>query len=134
MKKKLVLSAMLVALLALGLTVTGCPTEDDDDSGGGGGGSAPAELVGKWYKDAPKTSFAFQIYENGGVDDAPDKPNEVFATITMKSGDGTSGVFTARHNLGVGSDKDITFTTSGNELVVSDGKHMSWIDVGTYYK
>jgi hypothetical protein len=33
MKKKLVLSAMLVALLALGLAVTGCPTEDD------GGGS-----------------------------------------------------------------------------------------------
>jgi hypothetical protein len=38
MKKKLVLLAMLVCLLALGLTVTGCPTEDDDSSSGGGGG------------------------------------------------------------------------------------------------
>jgi hypothetical protein len=38
MKKKLVLSAMLVSLLALGLSLPGCPTEDDDNDGGGGGG------------------------------------------------------------------------------------------------
>jgi hypothetical protein len=46
MKKKLVLSAMLVCLLALGLGLAGCPTEDDDS---GGGAKLPGNLQNtKW--------------------------------------------------------------------------------------
>jgi hypothetical protein len=51
MKKKLVLSAMPVALLALGLAVTGCLTEDDDDSSSSSGGSVPSDLQGMWLLD-----------------------------------------------------------------------------------
>jgi hypothetical protein len=42
MKKKLVLSAMLVCLLTLGLSLAGCPTD------GGDTGNKNAELVGTW--------------------------------------------------------------------------------------
>jgi hypothetical protein len=48
MKKKLVLSAMLVCLLALGLTLIGCPTDGGGGGGGGGGNSWPTEILGQW--------------------------------------------------------------------------------------
>jgi hypothetical protein len=37
MKKKLILSAMLVCLLAIGLSLLGCPTDGGDDGGNGNG-------------------------------------------------------------------------------------------------
>ncbi|MDR0997788.1 MAG: hypothetical protein LBL70_01875 [Treponema sp.] len=61
MKKKLVLSAMLVALLALGLTVTGCPTEDDDDDGGGGGGGGKGVNATISMADLGSNSFTLTL-------------------------------------------------------------------------
>jgi hypothetical protein len=55
MKKKLVLSAMLVCLLALGLSLSGCPTDGGDDDGGG---KLPANLQNtKWEDDGDILEF-----------------------------------------------------------------------------
>jgi hypothetical protein len=112
MKIKL-FSVMLVCLLALSFGFVSCGGDDDS-----GGGNVPTELVGKWYSDAEKMYLAFQIYANGGVDDDEDKPNETFGTITLKSGTGTSGVFSYRHNL-LGNTADVTFTIASNVLSIS---------------
>jgi hypothetical protein len=46
MKKKVIYSGLLPALLVFGLALAGC----DHNPRPGGGGGVPAELVGKWYE------------------------------------------------------------------------------------
>jgi hypothetical protein len=66
MKKKLILSAMLVGLLVLGLTLSGCPTDSD-----GGSGKSPEEeaaeklsFIGTWRDGDPNypqdTEYAWE--------------------------------------------------------------------------
>jgi hypothetical protein len=57
MKKKLVFSAMLVCLLALGLALTGCSSDD-----GGGGVSLPGNLRNTTWKDGDDT-LEFKVNE-----------------------------------------------------------------------
>jgi hypothetical protein len=72
MKKKLLFSAMLVCLLALGLT--GCGDKDSGDSSSpGGGGSIPTELVGSWGKQVNPFITVFKINSDGsGIWGDPD--------------------------------------------------------------
>jgi hypothetical protein len=72
MKKKLLFSAMLVCLLALGFT--GCGGGGGDPSSPGGG-SIPSELVGTWGKVTSPTQFqrVFTINSDGsGIWGDPD--------------------------------------------------------------
>jgi hypothetical protein len=59
MKKKLIIMAMLVGLLALGLTFISC-----DNGSTGNGDSIPAQLVGTWGLASPYSQF-FQINSDG---------------------------------------------------------------------
>jgi len=113
MKNVLKVLGIIALVAVIGFSMVSC---GDDDSGGGG--KVPTELVGKWYSDSGKTNFVFQVYDNGGVDDAPDKPNETFGKITLKSGTGASGVFTYKHNLFPKEGADVNFTTASNTLVI----------------
>jgi hypothetical protein len=59
---------MLVALLALGLAVSGCPTEDDDSSSSSGGGvNAPDALQGMWRQGSRLLRFTGTRWGGGPV-------------------------------------------------------------------
>jgi hypothetical protein len=64
MKKKLVLSAMLVCLLTLGLSLLGCPTDGGDDGGGGGGPTVDERYQGIYVNDLTNPTWTLEIKAN----------------------------------------------------------------------
>ncbi|GHT61627.1 hypothetical protein FACS1894109_20290 [Spirochaetia bacterium] len=105
MKKKLIFSVTLVMVLALGLALVGCKTDDDDSSGGG----VPSELVGKWYSKASDTVLVFEITSanklimSGVTYDASVSGK----TVSMKMSGVTGGTF--------------DYSISGSEMTITNG-------------
>jgi hypothetical protein len=131
MKKKLVLSAMLVALLALGLSLVGCPTEDDDDGGGGGGGIVPTELQGNWLRDTAGTERHLRITSNGWGKQSDNFPNddEIYFIITS-----STGTKIDYHHKFSNDMESFNWVVSGTTLTITGSTYDHILDNGTYTK
>jgi hypothetical protein len=120
MKKKLVFSAMLVCLLALGFALAGCSSDDD-----GGGTIDTAKLKGTWVKDGdPSYQLIFGSYD------------EYMGISLGHTGGGHNGGGSTDINGDViGNDEDsFKVAFDGEKLVVSEGKGDFATYNGTYTK
>jgi hypothetical protein len=121
MKKKLVLSAMLVCLLTLGLSLLGCPTDSDD----GGGGIDTAKLKGNWIRDDNANyNIEFGDLKTTGIQIDYSNKNDVIGGGTISvNGD----------VIGSGDDS-FKVAFEGERLKVSEGKGDFITFNGTYTK
>jgi heat shock protein HslJ len=131
MIKKRVLSVMLVCLLALGLSLIGCPTEPDDP-GGGGGGIAPAELQGNWLRDSEGTERHLRITSNGwGRNTGSFPPDDKISFIITAS---TGNKIDYHHKLFPDAPESFEWAVSEPTLTISNSSSENYMRNGTYTK
>jgi hypothetical protein len=98
MKKKIVLSAMLVCLLVLGLTLIGCPTDSDDDF-------TITKLEGKWVNPIAIINYGYSDFS--------------FTFTGNKMLFNSSGNNDSTTNAG-------TFTFTDDEITFIPGRESTW--------
>jgi hypothetical protein len=116
MKKKLIFSAMLVCLLALGLGLTGCSSDDDGDVSNNG-----FSLVGNWKSvgggdlfNFTSTTFLFTIEGGFGTFSGPYTYTPLTATTANVVCNITNGTGFASAMIGSKYDVNIEWNDKDN--------------------